>query len=64
MGRGFAYENLEKFNDAKEDILRVRQLQPDNIPAQQALIRINKALHHSTQVDMIEIEHQLGKIKD
>ena len=33
LGRGFAYENLEKYADAKEDILRVRQLQPDNIPA-------------------------------
>jgi tetratricopeptide (TPR) repeat protein len=28
--RGLAYEHLEKFQEAKEDMLRVKELQPSN----------------------------------
>jgi hypothetical protein len=31
--RGLAYECLEKLNDAKDDMQRVRELQPTNIEA-------------------------------
>ena len=30
LRRGFAYEHLEKYQDAKEDMTRVKEIQPSN----------------------------------
>lgn len=42
--RGLALEHLEKYKDAKEDMQKVKTLQPSNKQASESLTRINKAL--------------------
>jgi len=44
LRRGLAYETLEKFLQAKEDMLTVKQLQFDNKQASQCLSRCSKAI--------------------
>lgn len=44
LRRGLAYEQIEKFLPAKEDMLTVKQLQADNKQASQCLHRVNKAI--------------------
>jgi tetratricopeptide (TPR) repeat protein len=44
LRRGLAYEQLEKYGQAKEDMLSVKQLQYDNKQASQCLNRCNKAI--------------------
>jgi tetratricopeptide (TPR) repeat protein len=44
LRRGLAYETLEKYKDAKNDMTRVKELQPANSQASQGLTRIKKAL--------------------
>lgn len=55
---------MEKFNEAKEDMTRVKELQPSNQEASKALTRINKAIKDSSKVDLSDIDLKLGKIKD
>lgn len=55
---------LEKFNEAKEDMTRVKELQPSNQEASKALTRINKAIKDADKVDLSDIDVKLGKIKD
>lgn len=64
LGRGYGYEILEKFNEAKDDMTRVKELQPSNQEASKALTRINKAIKDSSKVDLSDVDHRLGKIKD
>lgn len=64
QGRGYGYEALEKFNEAKEDFTRVKELQPSNQEASKALTRINKALKDMNKVDLCDVDVKLGKIKD
>ena len=42
--RGTAYEKIEKYKEAKEDMMRVKTLQPSNIEASKCLTSISKAL--------------------
>lgn len=44
LRRGLAYEEMEKYLQAKEDMLSVKQLQHDNKQASQCLNRVNKAI--------------------
>ena len=44
LRRGLAHEELEKFQQAKADMLSVKQLQADNKQASQCLSRCNQAL--------------------
>lgn len=44
LRRGLAYEQLEKFLDAKNDMLSVKQLQATNKQASDCLNRCNKAI--------------------
>lgn len=44
LRRGLAYEQQEKYLQAKEDILSVKNIQADNKQASQALNRCNKAI--------------------
>ncbi len=39
-----AYESIEKYKEAKADLIRVKELQPSNILASQCLTRVNKAI--------------------
>jgi hypothetical protein len=43
---------------------RVKELQPHNAQASQALTRINKALKDAGKVDLSDVDHKLGKIKE
>ena len=62
--RGLSYESLEKLKLAKEDMQRVRELQPTNIEAQKALNRIQKGLQDGNQVDLHKLEGKLTSLKD
>jgi hypothetical protein len=64
LGRGYAYESIEKFAEAKEDMTRVRELQPSNQEATRALTRLNKAIKDANKVDLSDVDIKLGKIKD
>ncbi len=64
LGRGYAYESIEKFAEAKEDMTRVRELQPSNQEATRALTRLNKAIKEANKVDLSDVDSRLGKIKD
>ena len=64
QGRGYAYEVLEKFTEAKEDMTRVKEIQPSNQEASKALTRLNKAIRDSLKVDLSDVDMKLGKIKD
>lgn len=64
QGRGYAYEVLEKFAEAKEDMTRVKELQPSNQEASKALTRLNKAMKDSSKVDMCDVDVKLANIKD
>jgi tetratricopeptide (TPR) repeat protein len=64
LGRGYGYEELEKFTEAKEDMRRVRELQPANQEATKALARINKAIKEADKVDLSEVDAKMGRIKD
>lgn len=44
LRRGLAYEQLEKYLEAKEDMLTVKELQFDNKQASQCLNRVQKAI--------------------
>lgn len=44
LRRGIAYENSEKFLQAREDMLTVREIQYDNKVMQACLTRVNKAI--------------------
>jgi hypothetical protein len=64
LGRGYGYEIIERFAEAKEDMTRVKELQPSNQEASKALTRINKALKDADKVDLSDVDVKLGKIKD
>lgn len=64
LGRGYSYEILERFAEAKEDMTRVKELQPSNQEASKALTRINKALKDADKVDLSDADMKLGKLKD
>ncbi len=64
LGRGYAYETLEKFNEAKDDFTRVRELQPTNQEATKGLTRVNKAIKDASKVDLSDVDAKLLKIKD
>ena len=42
--RGYAYEGIDKLKLAKEDWTKVKEMQPDNIDASKALVRIQQAI--------------------
>ena len=44
LRRGLAYEKLDKLKLAKEDMTKVKEMQPDNLDASKALYRINAGL--------------------
>ena len=44
LRRGLAYEQIEKYLQAKEDMLSVKELQYDNKQASQCLNRVQKAI--------------------
>lgn len=62
--RGYALETLEKFKEAKEDMTRVKELQPSNQEASKALTRLTKALKDHGKPDTSELDIKLGRIKD
>lgn len=62
--RGYAYESIEKLNEAKEDMTRVRELQPTNQEATRALTRLSKAIKDVGRVDLSDVDAKLAKIKD
>ena len=62
--RGYAYESIDKFNEAKDDMNRVRELQPSNQEATKVLLRVNKAITDSKKVDLSDVDVKLGKFKD
>ncbi len=62
--RGYAYESIDKFQEAKDDMTRVRELQPSNQEATKVLSRVNKAISDSKKVDLSDVDAKLGKIKD
>ena len=62
--RGYAYESIEKLKEAKEDMTRVRELQPANQEATRALTRLNKAIKDAGKVDLSDVDVKLAKIKD
>jgi tetratricopeptide (TPR) repeat protein len=62
--RGYAYESIEKLNEAKEDMTRVRELQPTNQEASRALARLNKAIKDVGRVDLSDVDAKLAKIKE
>ena len=64
LSRGYAYENLEKFAEAKDDMLNVRSLQPSNTQASQSLNRLEKALKHHEKEDTFDLHNKLAKIKE
>ncbi|CDW85227.1 rna polymerase ii-associated protein 3 isoform 2 [Stylonychia lemnae] len=64
LRRGFAYEHLEKIADAKEDMIRVKEIQPNNQQASQALTRLNRALQDANKVDISDYELKIAKTKD
>lgn len=43
---------------------RVKELQPSNQQASQALTRLNKALQDANKVDLSDIEVKIAKSKD
>lgn len=59
LRRGMALESLEKYNDAKEDFLSVKELQPSNKQASQGLTRIYQALRDLKKVDLSDVEVRL-----
>jgi len=62
--RGYAYESIDKFKEAKEDMTRVRELQQSNQEATKVLTRLNKAIADLNKVDLGDVDAKLGKIKD
>ena len=62
--RGYAYESIDKFKEAKEDMTRVRELQPSNQEATKVLTRVNKAIADINKVDLSDVDAKLAKIKD
>lgn len=48
MRRGLAYEQQEKYKAAINDLVRVRELQPTNVQAQQGITRIQKYIKEDT----------------
>ncbi len=63
--RGYAYEHLEKFSEAKQDFLRVKELQPNSSEATKALARLNKAMQEdNSRVDLGDVELKVNKIKE
>jgi tetratricopeptide (TPR) repeat protein len=54
--RGLAYEQIEKFELAKQDMMKVKVLQPSNMDASRALSRINKA------ISSLDIEKKAGSM--
>jgi hypothetical protein len=55
---------LEKFKEAKDDLIRVKEIQPSNQEASKGLTRVNKAISDSNKVDLNDVDVKLGKIKD
>lgn len=49
---------------AKEDMIRVKELQPSNSQASQALTRLTKAIADMDKVDLSDVEVKLLKLKD
>jgi tetratricopeptide (TPR) repeat protein len=62
--RGYAYESIDKFQEAKDDMQRVRELQPSNQEATKVLTRLNKAITDSKKVDLSDVDVKFAKIKD
>lgn len=44
LRRAYAYDNLEKYQEAREDLMSVRQLDPNNLQASKVLERVEKSL--------------------
>ena len=53
LRRGLAYEHSEKFKLAADDLHRVRQLDPVNKQARDALTRCLKCIKEDTGVDYV-----------
>lgn len=64
LRRGMALESLEKYAEAKEDFLSVKELQPSNLQASKGLSRINQALRDLMKVDLSDIDAKMLRIKD
>lgn len=62
--RGYAYEHMEKYAEAKQDMIRVKELQPTNHEAAKAVTRLTKALNDMQKVDLSDYETKISKIKD
>ena len=66
--RGYALEQLEKYKEAREDMQRVKEIQPNNMQASQALTRLGKAMRDTEREEerkgLEEVEMGLGKLKD
>jgi hypothetical protein len=55
---------MEKYAEAKADMISVKELQPSNQEASKALTRLNKALQDIQKVDLSDVEQKIAKIKD
>lgn len=62
LRRGLAYERLEKFRLAKQDMLIVKQLDPANMQASQALHRLSSVLIQDSQKEALEAQQQRQKL--
>ena len=62
--RGYAYEILEKFSHAIDDMNRVKELQPGHQDAAKALIRLNKAVKAHSNIGADDFSEKILKIKD
>jgi len=49
---------------AKDDMTRVRELQPNNAEATRALARLNKGIKDAGRADLSDVDAKLAKIKD
>ena len=59
LRRGVAYENTEKYKLAVNDLVRVRELQPMNRKAQQAIQRCQKYIKQDEGVNYIPNEEDI-----
>ena len=55
---------MEQYVSAKEDMIRVKELQPSNSQASQALTRLTKAIQDMNKVDLSDVDVKLLKLKD
>jgi tetratricopeptide (TPR) repeat protein len=62
LKRGLAYETLEKYRQAKEDMLKVKGLNPGNLQASQALHRLSSVLKQDLEKEAIESKVELERL--